>query len=59
MIPKLFQLLRTGGKGHAVKIFPKILPLISEIPQDKMGEKSAFYSQLFKNMAIGYVYLHF
>ena len=52
--PKLWSLLQQGGGGSATAIYPSMLPLLSQIPEDVIGEHLKFYQEFFRNFREGY-----
>ncbi|XP_066277345.1 E3 ubiquitin-protein ligase listerin-like isoform X3 [Branchiostoma lanceolatum] len=53
VLPKLWIVLRTAGKGSGTAIFPNILPLLSKIPADIIGTGIGFYQEFFNNLKMG------
>lgn len=45
--------LREGGRGNAVSIFPNLLPLLSCLPLDQIENKATFYENFFNNLLAG------
>lgn len=53
-MPKLWKILKTGGGGSAETIYPHLLPLLSKLNKDILGEKTIqFYSNFFENINNG------
>lgn len=46
-LPKLFKLLKSGGSGNAVAIYPHLLPLVSKLNEDFVGDLMEFYKNYF------------
>lgn len=46
-IPKLYKLLKNGGSGNAVAIYPHLLPLVSKLNEEFLGDLSEFYKNFF------------
>jgi hypothetical protein len=55
MLPGLWKTLRQGGAGSATVIYPNLLPYLSHIPQDVIGDGTQFYTELFNNIKTGSV----
>ncbi|XP_078698353.1 E3 ubiquitin-protein ligase listerin-like isoform X4 [Branchiostoma floridae x Branchiostoma belcheri] len=53
VLPKLWVVLRTAGKGSGTAIFPNILPLLSKVPADVIGAGTGFYQEFFNNIKMG------
>ncbi|KAF7277773.1 hypothetical protein GWI33_009194 [Rhynchophorus ferrugineus] len=51
-IPKLMSVLKHGGRGNAVIIYPSMLPLISQLSPIE-GNSLQFYTMIFDNMRLG------
>ncbi|EEC09590.1 conserved hypothetical protein [Ixodes scapularis] len=47
VLPQLWRVLKNGGFGSAVHIHPNLLPFLSLIPQDVMGDTVEFYRVFF------------
>lgn len=45
------KVLREGGKGNAVAVFPHLLPLLSNLPPSL--DVNVFYPNFFENMKMG------
>lgn len=50
-VAKLMKVLREGGKGNAVAVFPHLLPLLSNLPPSL--DVNVFYPNFFENMKTG------
>ncbi|XP_067118343.1 E3 ubiquitin-protein ligase listerin [Centruroides vittatus] len=48
--PQLWTILKSGGQGTAVTLFPKLLPLLSKIPENIIEDKITFYQNFFGNI---------
>jgi len=53
VFPKLWSLLRDGGRGCAAATFYSLLPFISKVPQEHMGDGIWFCEQLFESLKTG------
>ncbi|XP_056415439.1 E3 ubiquitin-protein ligase listerin [Hyla sarda] len=53
VLPKLWTVLREGGRGLATIIFPNLLPFISKIPNKITQPRADFYSTLFDSLIQG------
>ncbi|KAM5179944.1 E3 ubiquitin-protein ligase listerin [Mantella aurantiaca] len=53
ILPKLWTVLREGGRGLATVIFPNLLPFISKIPCDITSPPLDFYNTLFESLIQG------
>ncbi|XP_051781695.1 E3 ubiquitin-protein ligase listerin [Erpetoichthys calabaricus] len=53
LLPKLWQLLKEGGRGMAVVIHPHLLPFISRFPEEVLEPKVAFYNTFFTSVING------
>ncbi|XP_033118040.1 E3 ubiquitin-protein ligase listerin-like [Anneissia japonica] len=53
VLPKLWVLLKTGGKGSATVIYPNLLPLLSQLPAATFGQGIGFFQEYFGNMKTG------
>ncbi|CAN7988883.1 unnamed protein product [Ixodes hexagonus] len=47
VLPQFWRVLKNGGFGSAVHIHPNLLPFLSLIPQDVMGDPVGFYRVFF------------
>ncbi|KAG5844610.1 hypothetical protein ANANG_G00164320 [Anguilla anguilla] len=47
VLPKLWGLLREGGRGLATVLHPNLLPFISKLPQEVTDPKLEFYNTFF------------
>uniref|UniRef100_A0A336LRQ7 E3 ubiquitin-protein ligase listerin n=1 Tax=Culicoides sonorensis TaxID=179676 RepID=A0A336LRQ7_CULSO len=45
--PKLWKLLKSGGSGNAVTIYPHLLPLVSKLTEEFVGDLHDFYKNFF------------
>ncbi|XP_034745446.1 E3 ubiquitin-protein ligase listerin [Etheostoma cragini] len=52
-LPKLWVLLKEGGKGMAKALHPNLLPLISKLPQQVTEPALDFYTTLFSSFIQG------
>jgi hypothetical protein len=57
ILPKLWHILREGGQGNAVTIFPNILPFLSKILSSVCSNKQDFYDKFFDSIRHGWDYL--
>ncbi|XP_075053231.1 E3 ubiquitin-protein ligase listerin [Mixophyes fleayi] len=53
VLPKLWTVLREGGRGLATVIFPNLLPFVSKIPHDPTYSRLHFYNTLFESLIQG------
>ncbi|KAM3933975.1 E3 ubiquitin-protein ligase listerin [Leptodactylus fuscus] len=53
VLPKLWTVLREGGRGLATVIFPNLLPFISRVPSDITQPRMDFYNTLFDALIQG------
>ncbi|CAN8018047.1 unnamed protein product [Ixodes persulcatus] len=53
VLPQLWRVLKNGGFGSAVHIHPNLLPFLSLIPQDVMGDTVEFYRVFFDTFREG------
>ncbi|XP_063812460.1 E3 ubiquitin-protein ligase listerin [Pseudophryne corroboree] len=53
LLPKLWTVLREGGRGLATVIFPNLLPFISRIPHEITSSRLDFYNALFDSLIQG------
>lgn len=53
VLPKLWTVLREGGRGLATVIFPNLLPFISKVPYDITSPRLDFYNTLFESLIQG------
>ncbi|CAH2219322.1 E3 ubiquitin- ligase listerin [Pelobates cultripes] len=53
VLPKLWAVLREGGRGLAIVIFPNLLPFISRVPQQITDSRLDFYTNLFEAFVQG------
>ncbi|XP_068126697.1 E3 ubiquitin-protein ligase listerin isoform X2 [Hyperolius riggenbachi] len=53
VLPKLWTVLREGGRGLATVIFPNLLPFVSRIPHDVTSSRLDFYNTLFEALIQG------
>ncbi|XP_053312775.1 E3 ubiquitin-protein ligase listerin [Spea bombifrons] len=54
VLPKLWAVLREGGRGLATVIFPNLLPFISKVPQGIADPRVEFYSIFFDSLVQGF-----
>ncbi|XP_063699534.1 E3 ubiquitin-protein ligase listerin [Culicoides brevitarsis] len=52
-LPKLFKLLKNGGNGNAVAIYPHLLPLVSQLNPEFLGDMTEFYRNFFISIKEG------
>ncbi|XP_030060139.1 E3 ubiquitin-protein ligase listerin [Microcaecilia unicolor] len=53
VLPKLWTMLREGGRGLAGIVYPNLLPFISKVPQGIMEPKLDFFSTFFSAIILG------
>ncbi|KAM4048334.1 E3 ubiquitin-protein ligase listerin [Anomaloglossus baeobatrachus] len=53
VLPKLWTVLREGGRGLATVIFPNLLPFISKVPSETTQPRMDFYNTLFDSLIQG------
>nr|XP_023661078.1 E3 ubiquitin-protein ligase listerin isoform X1 [Paramormyrops kingsleyae] len=53
VLPKLWLLLREGGRGLATVLYPNLLPFISKLPQEVVDPGLDFYSTFFTSIIQG------
>ncbi|KAJ8266659.1 hypothetical protein GJAV_G00133160 [Gymnothorax javanicus] len=53
VLPKLWGLLREGGRGLATVLHPNLLPFISKLPQEVTHPKLEFYNTFFTSIIQG------
>ncbi|KAE8621680.1 hypothetical protein XENTR_v10004921 [Xenopus tropicalis] len=53
VLPKLWSVLREGGRGLATVIFPNLLPFISRVPTNIIKTPTDFYSNFFNSLGQG------
>ena len=53
MFPKLWTMMKQGGNGCAYLIYSNLLPFLSKIPDDVIGDGFGFYKEWFGNMTSG------
>ncbi|KAM4699688.1 E3 ubiquitin-protein ligase listerin [Discoglossus pictus] len=53
VLPKLWVVLREGGRGLATVIFPNLLPFISKVPHKITEPQVDFYSNFFDSLSQG------
>lgn len=54
-LPKLWALLKEGGKGMAKALHPNLMPLLSKLPQEITHPSLDFYSTFFTSFIQGWV----
>lgn len=52
-LPKLWALLREGGKGMAKALHPNLMPLLSKLPQEVTDPALDFYTTFFTTFMQG------
>ncbi|XP_014677564.1 PREDICTED: E3 ubiquitin-protein ligase listerin-like [Priapulus caudatus] len=50
VLPKLWTVLRSGAGGNAADVFPSLLPFLSRLPPEVLGEGLWFYEKWFDSM---------
>uniref|UniRef100_A0A8C5MB69 E3 ubiquitin-protein ligase listerin n=1 Tax=Leptobrachium leishanense TaxID=445787 RepID=A0A8C5MB69_9ANUR len=53
VLPKLWAVLREGGRGLATVIFPNLLPFVSRVPVHITDTRLDFYNNLFDSLVQG------
>jgi hypothetical protein len=53
--PKLWNLLKEGGRGCAAATFHSLLPLLSQVPQEHRDNGIGFYELFFGSLQTGLV----
>ncbi|XP_053827957.1 E3 ubiquitin-protein ligase listerin isoform X1 [Vidua macroura] len=53
VLPKLWTVLREGGRGLATVIYPSLLPFISKVPPDIVGPKLEYFRVFFSSIIQG------
>ncbi|KAL2094366.1 hypothetical protein ACEWY4_009085 [Coilia grayii] len=53
VMPKLWVLLKEGGRGLATALHPNLLPFISKLPEEITTPSLDFYSTFFTNVILG------
>ncbi|XP_048459323.1 E3 ubiquitin-protein ligase listerin isoform X2 [Rhincodon typus] len=53
VLPKLWTVLKEGGRGLATSVYPSLLPFISKIPEEVIGSKIEFFTMFFNNFSKG------
>ncbi|XP_053792015.1 E3 ubiquitin-protein ligase listerin isoform X1 [Vidua chalybeata] len=53
VLPKLWTVLREGGRGLATVIYPSLLPFISKVPPDIVGPKLEYVRVFFSSIIQG------
>lgn len=54
VFPKLWNVLREGGYGNAVTIFPNLLPFLSKLPASTYADNDGFCEQFFSSLRQGF-----
>ncbi|KAM3869223.1 E3 ubiquitin-protein ligase listerin [Diretmus argenteus] len=52
-LPKLWVLLKEGGKGMATALHPNLMPLMSQLPQEVTDPALDFYTTFFTSLILG------
>lgn len=52
-LPKLWALLKDGGKGMAKALHPYLMPLLSKLPQQVTDPTLDFYTTFFTSLTQG------
>uniref|UniRef100_A0A4W3I5H6 E3 ubiquitin-protein ligase listerin n=1 Tax=Callorhinchus milii TaxID=7868 RepID=A0A4W3I5H6_CALMI len=55
VLPKLWTLLKEGGRGLATVVYPSLLPFISKLPEEVIGSKMDFFTIFFSTFNKGLV----
>ncbi|KAI3373165.1 hypothetical protein L3Q82_006491 [Scortum barcoo] len=53
LLPKLWALLKEGGKGMAKALHPNLMPLLSKLPQEVTNPTLDFYTTFFTSLVEG------
>ncbi|XP_060689478.1 E3 ubiquitin-protein ligase listerin isoform X2 [Hemiscyllium ocellatum] len=53
ILPKLWAVLKEGGRGLATSVYPSLLPFISKIPEEVIGSKIEFFTLFFNTVSVG------
>ncbi|MBN3302917.1 LTN1 ligase, partial [Amia calva] len=53
VMPKLWSLLKEGGRGLATVLHPNLLPFISKLPDEVTDPKLEFYNTFFTSIILG------
>lgn len=53
-LPKLWALLKEGGKGMAKALHPNLMPLLSKVPQEVTDPPLDFYTTFFTSFIQGW-----
>uniref|UniRef100_UPI00398EDAED E3 ubiquitin-protein ligase listerin isoform X2 n=1 Tax=Pristiophorus japonicus TaxID=55135 RepID=UPI00398EDAED len=53
VLPKLWTVLKEGGRGLATVVYPSLLPFISRLPEEIIGSKMEFFTLFFSNFSKG------
>ena len=53
VLPNIFQLLRKGAHGVGSDIYPKLLPLLSQLPPEVKEERPEVYQKLLEALREG------
>ena len=56
VLPKLWSLLKEGGRGCAAVTFHNLLPLLSRLPTESSNDQHTLYQLFLTNVHTGYVY---
>uniref|UniRef100_H3AL29 E3 ubiquitin-protein ligase listerin n=1 Tax=Latimeria chalumnae TaxID=7897 RepID=H3AL29_LATCH len=54
VLPKLWTVLREGGRGLATVVYPNLLPFVSKIPQEVIDPQIEFFSNFFTSIIKGF-----
>ncbi|XP_063237912.1 E3 ubiquitin-protein ligase listerin [Bacillus rossius redtenbacheri] len=54
VLPKLWSVLKQGGRGSAAAIFPSLLPLLSRLPDAVVRDRAGFFPLFFSHMRQGF-----
>jgi len=55
VLPKLWSMLKEGGRGCAAATFCNLLPLLSRLPADLYNDQHTLYQQFLTNVYTGCV----
>ncbi|XP_078416032.1 E3 ubiquitin-protein ligase listerin isoform X2 [Cetorhinus maximus] len=53
VLPKLWTVLKEGGRGLATFVYPSLLPFISRLPEEIIGSKIEFFTMFFSSFSKG------
>ncbi|XP_067896603.1 E3 ubiquitin-protein ligase listerin isoform X2 [Heterodontus francisci] len=53
VLPKLWTVLKEGGRGLATFVYPSLLPFINRLPEEIIGSKMEFFTMFFSTFSKG------